>query len=455
MAITFIDSDIGGNTAGNDTTFSINTGIVQVGDTIVAFGSYPSGGDPGWVGPSDTTGWTELTSASRPGLPAGSAQAGSVHTIWVKKFTGSVPSSIVFTNRGGTSSRAMAVQYGVWRGLDDTTAVYTTSYDTSGTVTSINHPSVTVPGSGNGLVILAGHWDNSDIAAARTYGSGAFTEREYLNHDDTATSAFTNTQYMASDETVSAGSTGAIAFSFGAGNNAAKVLLSVAIAETAATGVELDVEPGSLVLAGQNITFTTSGNATLPVDVGSLSLTGQEIPFQLIVNEGTPAQLTLQGQNITFTLESDVSLIVDAGALVLSGQDLTFITTTGARMHVVAGQLTLTGQNISLELTGDYDLPDWINSGMYGSHVFKITKVGTVSESGRTRWTNYIPVKRIVSSDVQANLYDNAGAIAVTFVSTSGLTEWVDYIPVVEVSDDDAGKWRTDNSGFIPVVEII
>lgn len=232
MAISYIVGDIDSEEPGVDLVFTLNTGLILPGHTMFLIGEYPSGGDPGWVGPSDLTGWTELTAAARPGLPAGSAQANGVHTIWVRKFTGSVPSSITLTNVGGASTRAMGAMYGVWSGVDETTATYTTTYDTSGTQTSRDHPSVIVPGSG-GLVIMAGDWDASDITAPRVYPT-SYTERHYLNH--TESTGFVNTQYMGSNENVGPGATGLLPFSWAVGNGAAKVLFSIAAAAAAAGG---------------------------------------------------------------------------------------------------------------------------------------------------------------------------------------------------------------------------
>jgi len=264
-----------GAAAGNPLTITV-PGTVLTGHTMYVQTTYPSGGDPGWLGPTDTTGWTELTAAARPGLPSGSAQAGSVHTLWVRKFTGAVPATIEFTNVGGASVRAGGLVWGVWSGLDETTAAYATTYDTSGTQTSRDHPSVTVP-AGGGLVIMGGNWDNLPIDAPRNYG--AYTERVYVDHDDSTVSAFTNTQYFASKEDVAAGATGPLPFTWGSGNNATKVLFTVTIGNAASGSAPVLSSPtpsgtiGTTTTAtiGATTDYNSGGTFYAVVDTASLS----------------------------------------------------------------------------------------------------------------------------------------------------------------------------------------
>lgn len=91
-----------------------------------------------------------------------------------------------------------------------------------------------------------------------------------------------------------------------------------------------------------------------------------------------------------------------------------------------------------------------------GTLLIKVSNILVVSASGRVKWVNYIPVKRVTPGTNSTNTFNSDGAIGVTILASgTGLTEWVHYTPVVEVVDGDSGRWRTDNTGFIPIVEIL
>lgn len=201
--------------------------------------------------------------------------------------------------------------------------------------------------------------------------------------------------------------------------------------------------------------LAVSGSSyTLPVEHSILAFTGQDVPFQL-ANIGTHGTLLLSGQDVTLTVtqSDDYILTVENGALTLTGQEVTFASTGHFTLPVAHGSLSLAGQAVALVYSGSVPLPSYVTNLIYGSVLFKVTKVYEVSSTGRTRWTNYIPVKFTTNPAVTPNYF--GGAVAVDSLSdVTGLVEWVDYIPVVAVSDDDSGAWRTDNNGFIPLVEI-
>jgi hypothetical protein len=187
----------------------------------------------------------------------------------------------------------------------------------------------------------------------------------------------------------------------------------------------LTSEVGTFSLAGQdaNLTYAPVGggtNYTLTADQGSSSISGQAAE-----------------------LARGLKLISDLGTYSIAGQENAWRRT-----------YTLNMQNGSFILQGFRVVggaaPDTSSDA---SGPFKIRKVLIVSESGRTKWVNYIPVKQIDADGENIGRFQNVGGVEVELLgSGTGLTEWVDYIPVVEVNDSDTYRWRYDNAGFIPII---
>jgi hypothetical protein len=237
------------------------------------------------------------------------------------------------------------------------------------------------------------------------------------------------------------------------------------------------VQRAQLAFTGSNVTLVATGldSYTLPVDSSDITATGQAIPFQLTV-PWTIATMAFTGRDITLTAtglnsysltveEADITLTgstvtltptitytlpVDAGTLTFTGQDvtLTYNEADNYVLQIDRGQLTIRGNNV--DLAG----PLQVSAGGHGS-VMRCSKVVIVSATGLTKWVNYLPVKQVSPSQVDANTFASGGALAVQILSSgTGLTPWVDYIPVVEVTDGDESRWRYDNNGWIPIVEI-
>jgi hypothetical protein len=209
----------------SNVTLSLPTGT-STGHTVIAHGTYPAGGDPQYVTPTDTTGWTQITNAAAQDA---ATQVDAKYSVWIKTFSGSPPANIEFTSTGGTSPRNMAVQLCAWSGVDATSyAISSFTVDASGTDTSINHPSVTVPSPG-GMVVMFGDFAQLAITT-RGYPSG-YSELAYQLPTESQTAA----QYMASNESVAAGATGTLAATFDA-NGAGKVVFTLAVAAAAGGG---------------------------------------------------------------------------------------------------------------------------------------------------------------------------------------------------------------------------
>ena len=232
------------------------------------------------------------------------------------------------------------------------------------------------------------------------------------------------------------------------------------------SGSSLTVTEGTVTLSGQDVTLTATENTTLAVDVGALTGTGQDIFFQYAFTSADVA-LALTGQNVALAVSGNQTITVTEATITSSGQDVTLSYTAHTSLTVDQVSLTFTGQDISF-LTQQIAIE--VGSGalsLSGAAVALLNSMALlydgeytllfeVPASGRTRWTNYIPVKyysppnasRLNTTD------DNAGEAVITLTSTGSWVEWEDYVPVVVVSDPEAGKWRFDDDGFIPVVEI-
>ena len=119
----------------------------------------------------------------------------------------------------------------------------------------------------------------------------------------------------------------------------------------------LDVDPGSLTVAGQE-----QGSITgLQFDIGELTVTGQSVGLPLSTS---PGELTVAGQDIVFESQAlDPGVITvtgneyvintdyefDVGEITVAGQDVTI--TDGIRLQVEAGSITVTGIQNQLHRT--------------------------------------------------------------------------------------------------------
>ena len=218
--VTYIGGDADYDTDANGTTVLDVPPGTAAGDTAVISTTMPSGGGWGALGPTPSTGCTML-------LDTGSVvnYNTSRHTIWACTFSGTPPSTLTFTDFAGGSFRIGAAQMVVLRGINPA------SYDlpalvsnTSGTITEINHPSTTVPGSG-GAVLMIGHWDS--LAITPTSLPSGYTMRFNTTYGGGPPTP--NTQYIATNTTAGPGATGPLLFQFAA-NNAGKVIFTVSFA---------------------------------------------------------------------------------------------------------------------------------------------------------------------------------------------------------------------------------
>lgn len=330
---TYIGGVTGFSTTSENVTLTTPGGAAS-GDVFIVDGTYPAGGGPQYVAPVDTTGWTQLTdAASQSPSPLGEAK----HSVWIKKFTSSPPASIEFTAIGGSSPRNMGVQMHVWRGMDNTQrALSDFTTDGSGTISSIDHPTVTMPSPG-GTVLLIGHWDSTTIASLASTG---YTVR--ANFDPTGT--FTHTMYMLSKEGAAAGATGAIPVTFTA-NNAFKVVYTLAVADES-TGPVLPAEAGSYSKTGQPQNLLVGRN--LVADQGTYSVTGQTSNLlKASVLVAAQGAYLVFGQDASLEEEGGYVLVAESGTYTVTGS----IALRDFELDAETGIYDLSGQIAGLNLS--------------------------------------------------------------------------------------------------------
>lgn len=109
-----------------------------------------------------------------------------------------------------------------------------------------------------------------------------------------------------------------------------------------------EVEPGSLILTGQNVELL--GAAVVEVTPGALELVGQDVELDLSARlEVTPGTLELAGQDVELAGVSG-QLEVTPGTLELAGQEIDL--DSFQLLEVTPGTLELDGQDVELRQVG-------------------------------------------------------------------------------------------------------
>jgi hypothetical protein len=102
-------------------------------------------------------------------------------------------------------------------------------------------------------------------------------------------------------------------------------------------------DEGQLTLTGQTVAVELGDEIAVDIDAGSLTLAGQAVTAATNVALAN-GSLTIAGQSLAYGL----SVAVDAGALTLSGEDLTPDLTGPIDIEIDAGNLTISGQELAV-----------------------------------------------------------------------------------------------------------
>jgi hypothetical protein len=176
--------------------------------------------------------------------------------------------------------------------------------------------------------------------------------------------------------------------------------------------ITIDVE-GNVVVAGEDVDFSISGGS-VSLDSGSIGFAGQELltTYNYPLSSGA---LTVAGQSLTMSIE----VTIGGGAITVRGQTLT-----------AEGQTSL-----AILFRGPYK------------------NVAIISDSGKTKWIDYLPVAYVTVTEDKVGTWDADGALAVRTIAASG-TPWLDYTPIVEVATSGRDG-ATDDTGHLRITEVV
>lgn len=208
----------------------------------------------------------------------------------------------------------------------------------------------------------------------------------------------------------------------------------------------------SLGTLGVSLSFPLTG-AQATGSLGSvapsliLGLSGSQGTGSLgSVSAGSDVTLALTGTQSTSAI-GDISHLLSVGLTGAQG------TSAIGNLGTPTIQIPLVGIRVNTS-TGTIVSSGGVLQGLTDNGTFVKRPIFLVSPSGKVKWVDYIPIKEILVSSIQADRFDDVGALSVKELgSVTGLVAWVDYIPCALVSDPNT--WRTDDIGYIPVVKIV